>query len=73
MKLSLIYMLLLKGTDNFQNIKSSNSDLNQKIFCLFYMKKKQNKGSAFVFLDTLKIKNKKDLPHLAFNFGSGDA
>ena len=67
-------MLLLQGTNNFQNNKNSNFDLNLNIFSLFYMEKKtQNKGSAFVFLDTLKVKNKKDFPHLAFNFGSSNA
>ena len=48
--------------------------MSLNMFCLFYIEKKsQNKGSTFVFLETLKIKDKKDLPHLAFYFGSGDA
>ena len=43
------------------------------IFVSFLKKKEQIKGCAFVFLNTLKMKYKKDFPHLAFNLESGDA
>ena len=40
---------------------------------VFYLKKVEIKGRAFVFLNTMKIKNKKDFSHLVFYSGSGDA